>query len=56
MVQGVKLDSKNSCYKGMDWQSKQHPFTIAPNDIKSGSIGIIQISILSLCVKSALCG
>ncbi|MEG3860718.1 pentapeptide repeat-containing protein [Microcoleus sp. herbarium12] len=28
----VKLDSKRSRYIGMDWQTKQHPFTIAPND------------------------
>ena len=28
----VKLDSKRSRYIGMDWQSKLHPFTIAPND------------------------
>jgi uncharacterized protein YjbI with pentapeptide repeats len=28
----LKLDSKRSRYMGMDWQSKQHPFTIAPND------------------------
>jgi hypothetical protein len=28
----VKLDSKRSRYIGMDWQSKQHLFTIAPND------------------------
>lgn len=28
----VKLDSKRSRYIGMDWQSKLHPFAIAPND------------------------
>ncbi len=28
----VKLDSKRSRYIGMDWPSKQHLFTIAPND------------------------
>jgi HEAT repeats/Pentapeptide repeats (8 copies) len=28
----LKLDSKNSRYIGMDWQSKQHLFAIAPND------------------------
>ncbi len=28
----VKLDSKPRRYIGMDWQSKQHPFAIAPND------------------------
>ena len=28
----LKLNRKRSRYIGMDWQSKQHPFTIAPND------------------------
>lgn len=28
----VKLNSKRSRYIGMDWQSKLHPFTIAPHD------------------------
>lgn len=28
----LKLDSKRSRYIGMDWQSQQHPFAIAPND------------------------
>ncbi|MEG3848984.1 pentapeptide repeat-containing protein [Microcoleus sp. herbarium19] len=28
----LKLDSKRSRYIGMDWQSKLHPFAIAPND------------------------
>ncbi|MEG4346048.1 HEAT repeat domain-containing protein [Microcoleus sp. A003_D6] len=28
----LKLDSKRSRYVGMDWQSKQHPFAIEPND------------------------
>jgi hypothetical protein len=28
----LKLDSKRSRYLEMDWQSKQHLFTIAPND------------------------
>ena len=28
----LKLDSKRSRYIGMDWQSNQHLFTIAPND------------------------
>ncbi|PSB35672.1 hypothetical protein C7B69_05500 [filamentous cyanobacterium Phorm 46] len=28
----VKLDSKRSRYIGIDWQSKQHLFAIAPND------------------------
>ena len=28
----LKLDSKRSRYIGMDWQSKQHLFAIAPND------------------------
>ena len=28
----LKLNSKRSRYIGMDWQSKLHPFAIAPND------------------------
>jgi hypothetical protein len=28
----LKLDSRHSRYIGMDWQSKQHSFAIAPND------------------------
>ena len=28
----LKLNRKRSRYIGMDWQSKQHPFAIAPND------------------------